>query len=358
MQFFQAPNVDFMGMRRWAFLISGTLVLASILLLIFKGPKYGIDFTGGTLVQIHVEGDHTVGEIRAVAMQAGLSTVEIQNFGEAREFLLKYQEDIDASELVKRMEEILGASIRVDRTEKVGPRVGHELRTQAIRAVLIGLLLMLVYIWVRFNLLFGVGAVIALFHDVLITLGVLVLFSHEITIPIVAALLTIVGYSINDSIVVSDRVRENLNRLGQSTASVSASRFVEIINRSVNETLSRTVITSLTTLIVLLALLFLGGPVLFDFALALTVGVVVGTYSSIFIVSALVAEWKVFRELRKRKGATPVKVAKVQPEPKPEPEPARVGSSSEAPAVATISPSSSGTSKRRKNRKKRKKKKK
>jgi len=297
MQFFRKPNINFIGNRRWAFLLSGLLILAGAISLILKGgPKYGIDFTGGTLVQIHLDNPVDIGAIRSAISPLGLASAEIQNFGEASEFLIKYQKDVDPSFIAKEIKEKLGENVRIDRTEKVGPRIGKELRERAFIFVFVGLLLMLIYITIRFDIKFGVGAVLALFHDVFITLGILSIFNKEITVAIVAALLTIVGYSINDSIVVSDRIRENLRKLGKTAA---LNRFTEIVNRSINETLSRTVITSLTTLVVLIAVLIFGGPVIFDFAFALTIGVIVGTYSSIFVVASLVVEWESWRKRKK-----------------------------------------------------------
>jgi len=295
-QIFKSPKVNFIGRRRIAFLISGILILIGIISLIIKGgPKYGIDFTGGTLVQIHIDKNVNISEVRGALAPIGLSRTEIQNFGEAKEFLIKYQEEIDASDVANTLKENLQADVRIDRTEKVGPRIGQELRERALLFVGLGLLLMLVYITIRFDIKFVVVAIVALFHDVFITLSIFSLLNKEITVAIVAAILTIVGYSINDSIVVSDRIRENLRKLGKK---VSLSSFVETVNRSINETLSRTIITSLTTLIVLICILIFGGPVIFDFAFALTIGIIVGTYSSIFVVASLVVEWE---SVRKRK---------------------------------------------------------
>lgn len=289
MRFFRNPNIDFLGMRRYAFVVSGALILLSLITLIAKGgPRYGIDFTGGTLAQVHIDGKIDIGKLRQAVFDAGIKSAEIQNFGSANDFLIKYKEDIDASDLVNALKQSLGVDIRLDRTEEVGPRIGEELKKKALLALLVGLALMLIYISFRFDFKFGVGSIIALFHDVFITIGIFSLLNREITIPIVAALLTIIGYSINDSIVVSDRIRENLRKLGKV---IALPKFISTVNRSLNETLSRTVITSLTTLIVLISILIFGGPVIFDFAFALTVGVIVGTYSSIFVVAALVVEW-------------------------------------------------------------------
>ncbi len=292
--FFKNPRFDFIGKRKIAFGISTFFILLGIISIIaHKGLRYGVDFTGGNLVQIKFEKPYDVGKLRQILLQdANLKSIEIQTFGEPSTFLLRYKEKYDADELAKLISQKTGLKVIVERNESVGPRVGKELQIKALEALTIGLLLMLIYIWIRFDFAFGVGSVLALFHDVFITLGLLSLFNREITIQIVAALLTIVGYSINDSIVVSDRIREELRKYSQG---VSLKKLVDIFNSSINATLSRTVITSLTTLIVLLAILLFGGPVIFDFSLALTIGVVVGTYSSIFVVAALVIEWRLHK---------------------------------------------------------------
>lgn len=301
MQFFQNPNINFIGHRYWGFILSGTLILLSLGVLFTRGIRYGIDFTGGTLIQIQAPVD--ISQLRnALAQAFPGETFEVQNFGEPQEFLLRTSQTITSeSDFIQQLEEALGTTVRVDRVETVGPRVGKALRQKAFVAVSLSLLLMLVYIWYRFNLLFGVASVLALFHDVIITLGIFTLIGHEVSIPIIAAFLTIVGYSINDSIVVSDRVRENLKKLGRKVPSLDD--FGMILNRSVNQTLSRTILTSGTTLLVLLALVFLGGPVIFDFAFSLTVGVIVGTYSSIFIVVNLVYEWEKYRKRNQTSSA-------------------------------------------------------
>ncbi len=294
MQFFSNPQIEFIGRRYIGFALSGVLILFSLGVILTKGIRYGIDFTGGTLIQINAPVD--IATLRdALSRAFPGESYEVQNFGDPHEFLIRTGRVITSeSDFERKLQEALGVTIRVDRVETVGPRVGKELRQQAMVAIFLSLVLMLAYIWFRFNLLFGVGSVLALFHDVLITLGIYTLLGREVTIPIIAAFLTIVGYSINDSIVVSDRVRENLRKLGRKEPSIE--EFGRILNRSVNETLSRTILTSGTTLIVLLTLLFLGGAVIFDFAFALTVGVVVGTYSSIFVVVNLVYEWTRLRK--------------------------------------------------------------
>ncbi len=292
--FFKNPNYDFIGKRRIAFGISLFFILLGIVsIIVHGGLKYGVDFTGGNLVQIKLEKPYDVGKLREILRKdAGLKSVEIQTFGDPSTFLLRYKENYDADDLAKLITQKTGLKVTVERNESVGPRVGKELQIKALEALTIGLFLMLIYIWIRFDLAFGIGSVLALFHDVFITIGLLSLLNREITIQIVAALLTIVGYSINDSIVVSDRIREELRKYSQG---VSVKKMIEIFNSSINATLSRTVITSLTTLIVLISILLFGGPVIFDFALALTIGVIVGTYSSIFVVASLVIEWRLYK---------------------------------------------------------------
>ena len=299
--FFKNPQYDFVGKRKIAFGISLFLILVGIISIIAHGGlRYGVDFTGGNLVQIKFEKPYDVGKLRQILLNdTHLKSVEIQTFGDPSTFLLRYKETFDADELAKLLSQKTGLKVTVERNETVGPRVGKELQMKALEALAIGLFLMLIYIWIRFDFTFGVGSVIALFHDVFITVGLLSLLNREFTIQIVAALLTIVGYSINDSIVVSDRIREELRKYSQG---VSVKKMIEIFNTSINATLSRTVITSLTTLIVLISILLFGGPVIFDFALALTIGVIVGTYSSIFVVASLVIEWRL-RKARKEQAA-------------------------------------------------------
>lgn len=295
--FFKNPNYNFVEKRKTAFIISLALIVLGIFSIIFRGGlRYGVDFTGGSLIQIKFEKPYDVGKLRNILLNdIKLSSVEIQTFGDPATFLLRYKETFDADSLITILSNKTGLKIVLERNETVGPRVGKELQIKALQALLIGLLLMLIYIWIRFDFTFGLGSVIALFHDVFITIGLIALMNREFTIQIVAALLTIVGYSINDSIVVSDRIREELKKYSQG---VSPKKMIEIFNASINATLSRTVITSLTTLIVLISILIFGGPVIFDFALTITIGVLIGTYSSIFVVASLVIEWRL-RKTRK-----------------------------------------------------------
>ncbi len=285
-------NIDFVGKRKVWITVSLIFILLGIVSLIIKGgPKYGIDFSGGTLLQLKFKKKVFFSDLRKVLKEMGFGKAIIQNYGGENEYLisvgktskkLKGISDIICEAFAKRFGE---DSFVVRRVEMVGPKVGKALREKGLFAVLYSIVGMLIYISFRFDLKFGVGAIIALFHDVLITVGILSLTNREFTLPIIAALLTIVGYSINDTIIVYDRIRENLSKFSKRP-------FSEIVNRSINQTLSRTILTSGTTLLVLLALFFFGGEILRDFAFTLIVGVVVGTYSSIYIASPVVIFWR------------------------------------------------------------------
>lgn len=287
---------DFVGISPTAAAISGLLIVLSLLSLFVKGgPKYGIDFTGGSTVQVRFTTPPEMQEIRAALQPLGLQDAEIQDFtdnvGDAthRDFLIRVplaeggKSAIDASRTVSTtLRDKFGTdNVTIVRSEMVGPRVGEALRNQAIMAVLFGTLMMGAYIWFRFELRFGVGAFVALAHDVMLTVGALSVFNYEVDLTIVAALLTIVGFSVNDTVIISDRIRENMlkDRHG---------KIGEIINRSINETLSRTVITTGTALLTVLSLYLLGGNVIRGFAFSLLVGFLVGTYSTIFIAGPIV----------------------------------------------------------------------
>ncbi len=294
-------NFDFMGKRRIAYLISGILVMLGLVGILLRLTPLGglaglkqtwsIDFTGGRLVQVYVEAP--IERVRGAILGAGIRA-EIQNIGQANEFLIKYSEGVEADSVVKILENKLGKKVRLDRSDVVGPRIGSELRTTAIFLSILGLIVILIYIWFRFDLVFGLAATLALFHDAIISWGIYSLFGFETDMTVIAAVLTLIGYSINDSIVIADRVREYLGRF--KLMEFSAKELIKIFNSAINSTLSRTVITSFTTLIVVLAILFFGGPVLFNFAFVMTIGIIVGTYSSIFVVAALVLDWRLRRE--------------------------------------------------------------
>jgi preprotein translocase subunit SecF len=287
-------KIDFMGKKGLGFIFSSLVMLVGIVSLILHGgPIYGIDFAGGTLAQVKFAQPVAIDEIRGALKDAGLESSSVQGFkGESEgEYLIRLPESpadlaglsstISAA-LAKRFGE---KAFEVRRIEIVGPKVGKELRNKGIMATIFALIAMLIYISWRFEFRFAVGGVVAILHDVIVTIGILSLTDTEFSIPILAALLTIVGYSINDTIVVYDRIRENLPKMRKEP-------LQNVINISINETLSRTILTSFTVFVVLLALFFLGGGVIHDFSFALLVGVVFGTYSSVFVASALVAVWE------------------------------------------------------------------
>lgn len=280
-------TIDFVGKRFIAYALSGIIIIAGVSMFFMRGQdNYGIDFTGGTLEQIKMTQDVSLANIRQALTDAGVTGVQLSHIGAAEnnEIIVRTQ-----GNETEKIHEILIASIGADnfevlKVDQVGPTVGNELRGKAVKAVLFALLGLCVYIWFRFEFKFGIAAIIALFHDVLVTIGFLAFTGREINLPIVAAILTIVGYSLNDTIVVFDRIRENMKAMKKKT-------FGEVVNASVNQTISRTLLTSLTTLFVILAIFFFGGSAINDFAFTLLVGVVVGTYSSIFVASPVLVDW-------------------------------------------------------------------
>ena len=306
MQFFQTPNIDFISKRRFAYFVSLTLFVVGVISLIVRGgPNYGIDFKGGTSIVLKFESAISTAEIRDAMASIGMGTSEIKTLGTENEYLIyvEQQRGVSATDMARRVERAIaeslsGISYEVLSRDTIGPKIGGEMRRAAILAVLLALLLILIYIGWRFEFLFAVGAIIALFHDVIITLGIFSLLNFEISLREIAAFLTIVGYSINDTIVVYDRIRENLKVLRSED-------LATIMNRSINQCLSRTIVTSLTTFVVVFILFMFGGQVIKGFAFAMLVGVVVGTYSSIFVASPVVLEWQMRhggkRELRMAK---------------------------------------------------------
>lgn len=304
MKFLTNTDFDFIGRRKTAFLISiGLIIIGLVSLAVHKGPNFSIDFVGGILLELHFELAVPTEEIRAALREVklgdrvvDLSRSEIQEFGSANDILIRVERmstEVAVADVIKeRLKSAFPNRIPKDerqwlrRQESVGPKIGGELKQSAIYAILVALLGMLIYIGWRFKFRFAVAAIVALFHDVLITLGVLSLLNQEISLAVVAALLTIVGYSLNDTIVVFDRIRENLRALRKER------NYGVIVNRSINDSLSRTVITSLTSFIVVLVLFLRGGEVIHGFALTLMIGVLVGTYSSIFVASPVLVEWQ------------------------------------------------------------------
>ena len=286
-------NINFIKLRKMAFVFSAMLIFGGIASLVVRGgPNYGIDFTGGLMLHIGVDEDVSTTDIRAAIADLEVGDIAVQQFeGQAGEFLLRVptvDEEVGGGTpaLIKdRLREQFGdRGFDELRTEIVGPRVGRDLRRRGILSVLFATLAMGLYIAIRFELRFGIGAGIALLHDVLITIGALSLYNVEVNLSVIAALLTVVGYSVNDTVVVSDRIRENMHRDQKA-------KLAGLINASINETLSRTLLTTGTSLMVLFVLFLVGGGVIHSFAFTLIVGLMAGTYSSIFIASPVVELW-------------------------------------------------------------------
>lgn len=332
-------NIDFIGKVKYAYTLSAILIIISIItLIVHKGPHYGIDFAGGTEIQVKFNTDVSTEDIKSGLAAINLKKFSVQRFGEkaAKEYLIRTDNSVKTDQdfsksLTEGLKASTGADAKIRSVEMVGPQVGKDLREKALLAIFFSILMIAIYISGRFEfkwmvslivamILFGViyilrlfdlggiiligiallsslvifwflklkyamGATVALIHDVLITVGIFSILGKEFTLPIIAALLTIIGYSLNDTIIVFDRIRENLRKYHKNPMAV-------IINSSVNETLSRTILTSGTTLAVVLALLFLGGGIIHDFAFALTVGIIIGTYSSIYVASPLLLAWQ------------------------------------------------------------------
>ena len=308
MGFFQfikpGTKVDFMGARRVAISVSLALILLGLGAMAYNKMStgrlfnYGVDFAGGTVVQLRFEKKADLDRLRNALKKAGLKDVVIQDFGSPMEVLIRMER---SSESLKGLQNQVTEAVKnyysdnpfeARRVEMVGPKVGRELKEKGIEAIIYALIGILLYISWRFEFRFALGAVVALFHDVTITAGVFALLRKQVDLQILAALLTIVGYSLNDTIVVYDRIRENMAmRRGEG--------FVPLVNRSINETLSRTILTSLTTFLAVAALWVLGSEVIKGFAFAMMIGIIVGTYSSIFIASPLVVWWEELRRERK-----------------------------------------------------------
>ncbi|MDC6476220.1 protein translocase subunit SecF [Candidatus Pelagibacter sp.] len=272
-------------------LISLSLVVASVLLLFFKGLNFGVDFKGGTLIELRSNDKNiNVTSLRQSFNKMNLGDFNVKKFGNENDFLIKIEKkdtSANAIEVIKKdLTTSLGGSFNFRRVENVGPKVSSELLKSGIIAIALSLAAMLFYIWIRFEWQFSLGAILALFHDVIITLGLFSLFSLEINLSIVAAVLTIVGYSMNDTVVIYDRVRENLRKF-------SDIKIYELTNISINETLSRTIITSATTLLALVSIYLFGGEILKGFSLAMIMGVIFGTYSSIYIANPILVKLRV-----------------------------------------------------------------
>ena len=282
-------NYNFSSKFKRANIFSLFLFLLSIILISFKGLNYGIDFKGGTLIELRSD-NVEASSIRDILKNMDLGDVNVKKFGKEGDFLIKVEQKGDNNKLIpeikQKLSENLNTEVNFRRVENVGPKVSAELLQSGIIAISLSLAAMLFYIWVRFEWQFSIGSIIALFHDVIITIGIFSLLSLEINLSIIAAVLTIVGYSMNDTVVIYDRIRENLGKFHKLSIS-------EIANLSINETLTRTIITSVTTLLALFSIFILGGEILRGFSFAMILGVLIGTYSSIFVASPILKFLKV-----------------------------------------------------------------
>ena len=293
-------KVNFSSKFKYANLFSLSLFFLSIIFILFKGLNYGIDFKGGTLIEIRIDSKNVnISDIRSSLKKMDLGDVNVKEFGKKGDYLIKVEQKTENNnQLIPKIKETLvknlNSEINFRRVENVGPKVSAELLEAGIIAISLSLAAMLFYIWIRFEWQFSIGSIIALFHDVLITLGIFSVLSLEINLSIIAAVLTIVGYSMNDTVVIYDRIRENLGKYDKFNIS-------EISDISINETLSRTIITSLTTLLALFSIYILGGEILRGFSFAMILGVLIGTYSSIFVAAPVLKFFKVnYKTLEKK----------------------------------------------------------
>ncbi len=283
LQFFKNPNYDIVGKRRFAFILSIVIILAGIVSLFVQGLNYGVDFAGGAKMQIKFNKTISAEELRVRFSEKDLGNPEIKSSGENEYMITINTEDSENSDEILS-QALSGVNYSLLQVDKVGPKIGSEMRSNSVKAIGIALILILIYITIRFELKFAIGAVIALAHDVLVTLAIFSFFQWEFSIPVLAAFLTIVGYSLNDTIVVYDRIRENIKVH-------KGKQLSEVINLSINQSLSRTIITSLTTFLVVFILALFGGQVLFGFSIAMLIGVIVGTYSSMYVAAPILIAW-------------------------------------------------------------------
>ena len=285
-------DIQFINYFRLFNFVSLILILISVGFIFYKGLNFGVDFKGGTLIELRVENAEIgIGDVRQSFIKMNLGDVNVKKFGKGNDYLIKFEQTDKNKEnfienIKTQLSKNLGGSFSFRRVENVGPKVSGELLKSGLIAIVLSLSAMLIYIWIRFEWQFSLGAIIALIHDVIITIGFFSILEFEINLSIVAAVLTIVGYSMNDTVVIFDRVRENLKKY-------SSKSIKEISNLSINETLSRTIITSLTTLLALLSIFFFGGKILHGFSFAMILGVIFGTYSSIFIANPILIKLKV-----------------------------------------------------------------
>ena len=279
-------NYNFIKKFKIANLIYIVFVIISLILIIFKGLNFGIDFKGGTLIELRVESNNIkINDIRSAFSNMDLGDLNVKEFGKKGDYLIKFEKKefnkvVNIKSIKENVVNKLGVDVNFRRIENVGPKVSAELLNSGLIAICLALGAMLFYIWIRFEWQFSLGSILAIFHDVLITIGIFSILSLEVNLSIVAAVLTIVGYSMNDTVVIYDRIRENLSKYSSSTID-------DVSNTSINETLSRTIITSVTTLLALGSIYVLGGEILKGFSLAMIIGVIIGTYSSIFVASPI-----------------------------------------------------------------------
>lgn len=291
-------KINFLRVKNIATILSILAITSSLFFLVYKNLNFGIDFKGGTLIEIKKDENLSIAEIRNQLSELNIGDIQIQTFGSDDIILIRIENstNLDANADMSSIELIrssLGNDVIIQRTEIVGPKVSSELIQKGIIAIIIAVFLMLFYIWIRFEWQFSIGAVTALIHDVMITMGIFSFLQIEFNLSIIAALLTIIGYSMNDTVVVYDRIRENLRKYKQMN-------IFDLINQSLNETMSRTLLTSVTTLLALFSLYFLGGEVLKGFTLAMIIGVFIGTYSSVFIASQIILYLNVKRDWSKK----------------------------------------------------------
>ncbi len=290
MKSLKIPTIDFVGKRKYAIVMSLMLMAVSIFSISTQGLKLGIDFTGGTLIEVGYQESVDLSVVRNTLDKAQFKSANVQYFGSTNEILIRLKpQDISSAKLSSKIIRLLGDDVDIRRVEFVGPKVGEELTNDGGLAMLYALIGILIYVAFRFEYRFALGSISALIHDVVITLGVFSLLQIEFDLTVLAAILAVIGYSLNDTIVVFDRIRENF----LSTRHVDSAK---IINGALNQTLSRTIMTSLTTLLVLFALFFLGGEIIHSFAFALLIGVVIGTYSSIYVASSMILALGISKE--------------------------------------------------------------
>lgn len=298
----QGTKFDFLGRAKIYFIVSALLVIGSLFLIFTKGFNYGVDFSGGTVVQVKFEKAPDIEVMRNTLNESVSGGVSIQNFGDENDFIIKAEQtsgdlqvvaDSIQDTLMENFKDL--GNITIERVEQVGPQVGKDLKNKAVLAVIYAVIGILIYIAIRFQFIYGIGAIIALIHDIILTLAIIILANVSFDLTVLASVLTVVGYSLNDKIVVFDRIRENVKAMPDTS-------LMQVMNKSINETLSRTILTSTSTLLALLALLIFGGEVIYGFSLAMIAGILIGTYSSIGIASSSVYYMRQIIDKKKSKN--------------------------------------------------------